>query len=312
MAMNVIQQAIGAANMVANAFSGGNPMATILGALGGVDGLKSIASQAQSLIGPLTGTFGAATAISGMLKGMGNNIFSNVKEIPIPKITNALNVVNNLNNIGNIAGVGVGNVGNLVNAITNSPISSLLAQSPLNAALNASNLLNSSIPLPSFVQSASVINSISSTSINNILNTSQNSLLNSIVGTTTQLNAALNAAALHNSAITLPSSINPSNYTRMINRNTGVNVSINPSPAPAVILPVNISNVSNTNNSYTSSTVIRNVNIVSPGYNINSLLNSTINVNIPPALTINSINKVLNNNPGVNYDVTGTVFKVLK
>lgn len=146
-ALNIIKTVIGTEQMLASAFSGGNPIEGILGALGGAKGLANLAGGAQSLLGPLTGSFGAAIAVAGMMKGLGESAFAGNKSIPIPKIPGMPRINLPNSNISNILGSiqSVSNIASVVANISGSQAAAGFANQLNGAAVLSGAFLNSSI-----------------------------------------------------------------------------------------------------------------------------------------------------------------------
>jgi hypothetical protein len=246
LALSVVQKAVATEQMLANAFSGANPLAGIVGALGGLDGLKKLAGGAQGLLGPLTGTFGAATAIAGMMKGSAGAAFAGLKPPPIPKIP-GLQIPNiQIPNISNILGVtnSLSNIASVAANITGGlPISGALGTiaNDLRAVSSIASSLNNSILQVSGAVSISGFNglslnnpgvytgitsslapiqiitpptslSIPPTIINNVNITSKNYNINSLINSSIQ--------------VAIPAGIAINTLQNIINQNSGVSYNI--------------------------------------------------------------------------------------
>lgn len=152
-----VQAASMAANLIGNAFGGGNPLQAVLNGLGGLTGLASLAAKATGLLGPLTQNFGAATAIANNLRSQTQMAFAGLQPAPFRQAgTGQLPKV--LQNIGNIAGI-INNVAGAANIFAgNVPILPAVAGTLTNALSTPASLLNSAIQLP--LTSLAVINSL--------------------------------------------------------------------------------------------------------------------------------------------------------
>jgi hypothetical protein len=148
-----IQAASIASNLAANAFNGGNPLQSIIGGLGGLTGLLSLAAKAEGLLGPLTANFGAATAIANTLRSSSQAMFAGAMPAPF-KTALPPSIAGIAGNIGNIAGI----TGALGAGIPG--ISGALGGfgGGINAALgavgNISSLVNSAIAIPAITLNA--------------------------------------------------------------------------------------------------------------------------------------------------------------
>jgi len=240
-ALNLVKTVIGAEQMLASAFGGGNPMEGILGALGGAKGLANLAGGAQSLLGPLTGSFGAAVAVAGMMKGLGESAFAGNKSIPIPKIPGmpAINLPNS--NISNILGSiqSVSNIASVVANISGSQAAAGFANE-LNAAARLSGaFLNSSINVNG-VTSLAQVAAINRANGRNIVSvslappvppsrgTAPRVRSSTIIPNTKIVNANYAINSLKNSSITvnLPDALTINGIRSTLNKNAGVGYSV--------------------------------------------------------------------------------------
>ena len=240
LALEIVQKVAAAEQMLASAFSGGNPLSTIIGALGGLDGLKKIAGGAQGLLGPLTGSFGAATAIAGMMRGMSQSAFAGIRPPPIPRmsgikipniqgpnISNILGVTNNLSNIASVAasitrgspasqfavGVIAGNVvGSLVNSSIEIPGSVSLAGFNNLGRMNpgmATGILNGVVATQ---QIARVVQNVEATVLRDVNITSPNYNIGSLINSSIQ--------------VAIPAAVTINNIQNLLNKNTGVGYNV--------------------------------------------------------------------------------------
>jgi hypothetical protein len=148
-----------AKNLLAGAFSGGNPLETVLGGLGGLGGLQSLAGKATGLLGPISGNFAAGSAIAGTMKGMTSAMFAGGGNVVKPIPFGAPNLNSVLGNVSAIAGITSGIPGIAASVLSNSPISASGLSSLLTTSLPVS-LQNSSLTVPYSVSAASIISNI--------------------------------------------------------------------------------------------------------------------------------------------------------
>ena len=137
-----------AGNLIKSAFSGGSPMDGLIGGLGGVSGLTGLMGKATTMLGPISGNFGAASAIAGTLKGMGGSVMSGLKAAPIP-IPFGMPKLGIGLNLGSLAGALPG-VGGLIppSSLGNIPLQALNLPSPFALNIPTASLLNSTISIP--------------------------------------------------------------------------------------------------------------------------------------------------------------------
>ena len=137
-----------AKNLVSGAFTSGSPMESILGGLGGTSGLTSLLGKSTTMLGPISGNFGAASAVAGMMKGMGQSVMSGLKAAPIP-IPFGSTLQNPLANLGNIGGITSAlNPGAIGLTLGNMPLGSIGIPASLGSTLPLGSLMNSSISIP--------------------------------------------------------------------------------------------------------------------------------------------------------------------
>lgn len=151
-----VQAASMAANLIGNAFGGGNPLQAVLNGLGGIPGLSSLASKASGLLGPLTQNFGAAVAIANNLRSQTQIAFAGLQPAPF-RAAGAGEIPKVLQNIGNIAGV-INNVAGAVAIITGrANIVPGFYGARIGAFNTPSSLLNSAISISSGVLTAAAL-----------------------------------------------------------------------------------------------------------------------------------------------------------
>jgi hypothetical protein len=231
-----------AKSLVGAAFGGGNPMEAIIGGLGGVSGLTSLAGKATTMLGPISGNFGAASAIAGTLKGAGGSVMSGLKSAPIPIPFGVPKLQLPTMNLGNIAGVlpsiGVGSIA--AAALQNTPLQSLGFPSPFGLNIPTASLLNSTISIPSSLSPLAIA---AVASKNPAVSIAASTLLSPAISQSTSYTAYnsqvipnvefisptyYSSSGLNNSSITvsIPEGLTSYSIQRTLNKNPGVNYDV--------------------------------------------------------------------------------------
>lgn len=247
-AVKVVQAAksgSASASATRSAFNGGNPMSNIISALGGLPGLLKLASQASGLLGPLTGSFGPAVAISNMLRTTTQTMFAGMQPAPFrsPLPPQLAGIAGNIGNIAGITGAlnaGLTGITGALGGVTG----------PLGAAVGGLNqitsLVNSAITLP--VVSLAALNGISRANPGIVVGLNPNIAkgLNTVIAIGAVASAVnrgasfgiqpgyqynsstYNINSLQNSSISLsvPPILTTSSFRRTANRNVGVNLAL--------------------------------------------------------------------------------------
>jgi hypothetical protein len=217
-----------AKNLVAGAFNGGNPLESILGGLGGLQGLTSLAGKATGLLGPISGNFAAASAISSTMRSGAQSVFTGAGLAPKPQP---------LLGSSPLSGLAGGAIPQISNLLTSSGLLNAvkIQNSPLNnAALNSfvqgvqiASLLNSSVTLPTSVSLVNIANIIKnntgiavgvSSTIPKIITKPivQNYVSAKVTPNVTVISSTYNVSSLNNSSVNVNipiSSISAINYT---------------------------------------------------------------------------------------------------
>ena len=228
------------ASLAESAFSGGNPMESILGGLGGANGLSGMLGRSTTMLGAISGNFGAAAAIAGTLKGSGRNIISGLISAPIPLPFGVKNL-GSLSNLGNIAQA-ISAIPGAISAasLLNSPLSAFGTAFSLSRNIPTFSLFNSTISIPNSVSLLSIGSVISrNPSINIQIGSGLNPTLSRSVSYKSYSSEIINdvvitsptyysGGSLNNSSISvnIPEGLTSYSVNRTLNLNPGINYNV--------------------------------------------------------------------------------------